>query len=61
MHRSNPIGLAFGILFFAAMGVGYLWSHSFPRKVQVWSAEAWIAGITLAGFFLWWHGMRLAC
>jgi hypothetical protein len=59
MHRSNPIGLVFGMLFIAAMGVGYVWSHHFPRKLQVWSAEAWLAGITLAGFFVWWHGMRL--
>lgn len=59
MHRSNPIGLVFGALFFAAMGLGYLWSHHFPRKVQLWSTEIWIGCIALAGCFLWWHGMRL--
>jgi hypothetical protein len=59
MHRSNPIGLVFGLLFLTAMVIVYLWSHQAPSRVQTWGTEAWIGAFTVAGFYLWWHGMRL--
>lgn len=59
MHRSNPIGLVCGMLFLAALGVVFAWSHALPRRLQFWSTEAWLMAATAVGFFLWWHGMQL--
>ena len=59
MHRSNPIGFTCSVLFLAALGLGYLWSHRFPHRAQLWCTEAWLGAAALGGLFLWFHGMRL--
>ena len=59
MYRSNPIGLVCGMLFLAALGVVFAWGHALPRHLRFWSTEAWLIAATVAGFYLWWHGMQL--
>jgi hypothetical protein len=57
--RSNPIAFAGWVLFAGALVVVFAWTHDVPRRLQAWGTELWLACASLAGLFLWQHGMRL--
>ncbi|MDP1682757.1 MAG: hypothetical protein Q8L39_13425 [Burkholderiales bacterium] len=60
MHRSNPLALASGLLFL--FGLGLLWyvSHDFPVSSKLVFSIGYCAVASLAGFWMWQHGQRLA-
>lgn len=60
MHRSNPLAIASGLLLLAGLGLLWYVSHDFPASSKFIFSAAYCAIASLAGFWMWQHGQRLA-
>ena len=60
MHRSNPLSLASGLLFLSALGLLWYVFHDFPVDSKFFLGIVYCALASLAGFWMWQHGQRLA-
>lgn len=60
MHRSNPLALASGLLFLAALGLLWYVSRDFPLVSKLYFGIAYCAAASVTGFWMWQHGQRLA-
>lgn len=60
MHRSNPLALVSGLLFLLALGLVWYVSHDFPLASKLFLSIAYCGISSLAGFWMWQHGQRLA-
>lgn len=60
MHRSNPLAIASGLLFLFALGLLWYVSHDFPVASKFFLSVSYCALASVAGFWMWQHGQRLA-
>ncbi|MEK6663596.1 MAG: hypothetical protein AABY73_06985 [Pseudomonadota bacterium] len=60
MHRSNPLALASGLLFLSGLGLLWYVSHDFPVSSKFVFSIVYCALASMAGFWMWQHGQRLA-
>ena len=60
MHRSNPLALASGLLFLFALGLLWYVFHDFPVASKFVLGIGYCVVASLAGFWMWQHGQRLA-